>query len=269
MTPGLLAPALGLVVGLVLALTGAGGAILAVPLLVFGLGLPLAQAAPVSLITVALAAGLGAWLAWRRRMLRYRAAAAMAAAGLLMAPVGQWLAQRLPERPLLLVFAAVLALAAARTLQQARMQLRGEVAARQGSVPCRRNPATGRLHWTSPCALALAATGAVAGFLSGLLGVGGGFVLVPALLLLTDLSMEAVVATSMGVIALVSSGAAALAALHGQVAWWAALPFGAGAVVGQVLGRAWARHLAGPRLQQGFGGVSLLVAIGMAMRALA
>jgi uncharacterized membrane protein YfcA len=269
MAPALLAPALGLLVGGVLALTGAGGGILAVPLLVFGLGLPLAQAAPISLLTVALAAGLGAFLAWRRRVLRYRAAGVMALAGLLAAPVGQGLAQRLPERPLLLVFAAVLALAAARTLHQARLELRGSIAKRRTSAPCRRDPATGRLHWTSPCALALAATGAGAGFLSGLLGVGGGFVLVPALLLLSDLAMESVVATSMGVIALVSSGAAAWAALQGQVLWWAALPFGAGALTGLLLGRAGARHLAGPRLQQGFGGVSLLVAAGMALRALA
>ena len=260
-------PLLGVVVGLVLALTGAGGAILAVPLLLFGLHLTVAQAAPISLLAVALAAGVGAALALRARTLRYRAAGVMAAAGLLMAPLGQWLAHRLPERPLVLLFAAVLALAATRMLLQANRELRGEEPARPPSTPCRRDPATGRLRWTAPCAGVLVFTGALTGLLSGLLGVGGGFVLVPALLLLTDLTMQGVIATSMGVIALVSLGTAGFAAAQGHVAWSVAAPFAAGAVAGLLAGRAWAQHLRGPRLQQGFAVVSLLVAAGLVVRA--
>lgn len=264
----LLAPALGLGVGLVLALTGAGGAILAVPLLLFGLHLTVAQAAPISLLAVALAAGVGAALALRARTLRYRAAGVMAAAGLLMAPLGQWLAHRLPERPLILLFAAVLAIAAARMLLQANRELRGEEPARPPTTPCRRDPVSGRLRWTAPCAGLLVLTGGVTGLLSGLLGVGGGFVLVPALLLVTDLTMQGVIATSMGVIALVSLGTAGLAAAQGHVAWGVATPFAAGAVAGLLAGRAWAQHLRGPRLQQGFAVVSLLVAAGLVVRAL-
>lgn len=267
MLPTLVAAGLGIAVGLVLALTGAGGAILAVPLLLFGLHLPLAQASPISLLAVAISAGLGAFLAWRKRTLRYRAAGVMAAAGLVVAPFGQWLAHRVPERPLTVVFAVVLALAAARTLRQAAHELHGRQSARRLQALCRRNPDTGRLRWTSPCALALALTGASAGLLSGLLGVGGGFVLVPALMLLTDLPMQAIVATSMGVIALVSSGAAGLAALQGEVAWAVALPFAGGAVAGIVVGRMGAARLAGPRLQQGFALVSLLAAAGLVLRA--
>jgi uncharacterized membrane protein YfcA len=260
-------PLLGLLVGLVLALTGAGGAILAVPLLLFGLHLTVAQAAPISLLAVALAAGVGAVLALRARTLRYRAAGVMAAAGLAMAPVGLWLSHRLPERPLTVLFAAVLVAAATRTLLQANRELRGEDPARPAATPCRRDPATGRLHWTPRCAGVLVLTGAVTGLLSGLLGVGGGFVLVPALLLLTDLTMQGVIATSMGVIALVSMGAAAFAAVQGHVAWAVAAPFAGGAVAGLLAGRAWAQHLRGPRLQQGFALVSLLVAAGLVVRA--
>lgn len=263
----LVAPVLGLAVGLVLALTGAGGAILAVPLLLFVLHLPLAQAAPISLLAVAISAALGAFLAWRRRTLRYRAAAVMSVAGLLMAAPGQWLAQRVPERPLTVVFAVVLALAAARSLHQASIELKGTRSERPRQALCRRNPETGRLHWTSPCAIALAATGALTGLLSGMLGVGGGFVLVPALMLFTDLPMQMVVATSMGAIALVSTGAAALAAWHGQVLWAVGAPFAAGAIAGLVAGRLWAQRIAGPRLQQGFGVLSLLVAAGLVLRA--
>lgn len=261
------APILGLAVGLVLALTGAGGAILAVPLLLFGLHLTLAQAAPISLLTVALAAAVGAALALRARTLRYRAAGVMAAAGLAAVPLGQWLSHSLPERPLTVLFAAVLVAAATRTLLQANRELRGEEVARPEATPCRRDPATGRLRWTPRCAVVLMLTGAVTGLLSGLLGVGGGFVVVPALLLLTDITMQGVIATSMGVIALVSMGAAALAAAQGHVAWDIGAPFAGGAVAGLLAGRAWAQRLRGPRLQQGFAVVSLLVAAGLVVRA--
>jgi uncharacterized protein len=260
-------PFLGAIVGLVLALTGAGGAVLAVPLLLFGLHLTMAQAAPVSLVTVAMAAAVGAALALRARTLRYRAAGVMAATGVATAPFGQWLAARLPERPLVLIFAVVLVLAAARMLVQARRELQGAQVARDAKVPCQRDPATGRLRWTAPCAGLLVLTGAVAGLLSGLLGVGGGFVLVPVLLLVTDLPMQAVVATSLGVIALVSMGAAGWAAAQGRLLWEVALPFGAGAVAGLLGGRAWAQRLRGPRLQQGFAVISLAVAAGLVLRA--
>lgn len=262
-----LAPMLGLLVGLVLALTGAGGAILAVPLLLFGLHLRLVDAAPISLVSVALAAGVGALLAWRAHTLRYRAAGLMAAAGIAAAPLGQAWAHTVPERPLTLLFAAVLAIAAARTLQQAARELRGEQSTRSRRVPCRLSNASGRLEWTGPCAIGLVLTGAGTGLLSGLLGVGGGFVLVPALLVLTDLPMKAVVATSMAVIALVSAGAAAHAAWQGQLAWPVAVPFALGALAGLLAGRRWAERVRGPRLQQGFGVLSLLVAAGLVLRA--
>lgn len=261
------APLLGTVVGLVLALTGAGGAILAVPLLLFGLHLGMAQAAPIGLTAVALSAGVGAAMALRNRTLRYRAAAVMAAAGLVIAPLGQWLAHRIPDRPLTFIFAAVLALAAGRTLLQATRELRGVETHRGERAPCRLRADTGRLRWTAPCAVSLVGTGALAGLLSGLLGVGGGFVLVPALLAFTDLPMKAVVATSMGVIALVSAGAAASAALQGHLAWDIALPFAGGALAGLLLGQAWAKRLRGPRLQQGFAMLSLLVVASLVVRA--
>jgi len=266
MAAWLLAPLLGVAVGAVLALTGAGGAILAVPLLLFGLHLGVAQAAPISLLAVALSAAVGAFLAWRARTLRYRAAAVMAASGLAFAPVGQWLSHVLPARTLTLLFAAVLVLAAVRTLVQARRELSGKPAERSQAAPCRLDPATGRLRWTPHCAGVLVLAGAATGLLSGLLGVGGGFVLVPALMLFTDLAMPSVVATSMGVIALVSLGAASLAAAQGQVAWVVAAPFALGAVGGMVAMRAWAQRLRGPRLQQGFAVLSLAVAAGLVLR---
>ena len=101
---GLIACGLGGLVGLVLGLSGAGGGVIAVPLLVFGLNLPMQAAAPVGLIAVGLAAGIGAALGLREGIVRYRAAALIGLFGMLVAPLGVWLAQRLPNAPLLLGF---------------------------------------------------------------------------------------------------------------------------------------------------------------------
>jgi uncharacterized membrane protein YfcA len=260
------APVLGLFVGFVLALTGAGGAILAVPLLVFGLHLTMAQAAPVGLLAVAVAAALGAALGLRARVLRYRAAGVMAVAGLVASPAGLWLGQRLPNAPLTVLFAVVLGTVAWRTLRRANRELRGEPQSRPAQPPCRLDPIEGRLHWNGACARALLLAGAGAGFLSGLLGVGGGFVLVPTLLAFTDLPMKAVVATTMGVLALVSAGVVVNASMAGQVSWDIALPVAAGAVAGLLVGRLFANRLSGPRLQQGFALLSLAIAAAMLIR---
>lgn len=269
MNPALAAPALGALVGGVLALTGAGGAILAVPLLVFGLGLSMAQAGPIGLLAVALSAGIGAALGWRQGVLRYRAAMLMATAGAAASPAGLWLAQRIPNQPMTVLFALVLAGVALRTLQQAARQLRGAAEDSATSAPCLVDEADGRLRWNRPCALRLLAAGATAGFLSGLLGVGGGFVIVPALLAVSNLPMRAVTTTSLGVLALVSSAAVLQSALAGRLALDLALPFAAGALGGLLLARGAASRLAGPRLQQAFAAMSLLVAAGLLARALA
>jgi len=77
---------LGAIVGLILALTGAGGAILAVPLLVFGLHLRMAEAGPIALLAVGVSAAVGALIGLRAGIVRYRAAAMMAASGVLASP---------------------------------------------------------------------------------------------------------------------------------------------------------------------------------------
>lgn len=84
----LIGAGLGLVIGAILALTGAGGGILAVPLLVFGLGLSMVEAAPVGLLAVGLAASVGALLGLRQGIVRYRAAGFVAGIGILLTPWG-------------------------------------------------------------------------------------------------------------------------------------------------------------------------------------
>jgi len=261
--------ALGALVGLMLALTGAGGGILAVPLLVFSLHLGLAQAAPIGLLAVGLAAALSAVLGLRDGIVRYRAAALMGGLALLLAPLGVAAAQRLPNAPLTAAFGAVLALAAWRMWRRARRALGAgpQVRVERAARPCVLAARDGRLVWTRPCAQALAATGVAAGLLGGLLGVGGGFVIVPALTRFTELPARSVVATSLAVIALASIGAVGAAAWHGVIAWDIALPFALGSLVASLGARAIASRVAGPRLQQGFALVSAGVAALLLARA--
>ncbi|MBC7666199.1 MAG: sulfite exporter TauE/SafE family protein, partial [Caulobacter sp.] len=115
--------ALGALVGLLLALTGAGGGILAVPLLVFALHLGVAEAAPIGLLAVGLAAAMSATLGLRDGIVRYRAAMLMGGLAMVLAPLGVVAAQRVPNAPLTLAFAAVLALSAWRMWQRARHAL--------------------------------------------------------------------------------------------------------------------------------------------------
>ena len=88
---------LGVLVGAVLGLTGAGGGILAVPALVVGLGWSMQQAAPVALIAVAGGAGIGALDGFRQKLVRYRAAALMAVIGIPVTALGIRAAQAVSQ----------------------------------------------------------------------------------------------------------------------------------------------------------------------------
>jgi uncharacterized membrane protein YfcA len=258
---------LGVVVGLILGLTGAGGSIFAVPLLMAGLGWPLAEAAPIALLAVAAAAALGSYLAWRGSFVRYRAATLMSVVGVLTSPLGLHAANRLPAAALSLMFAAILAVAAIRLALQTWRK--ADDAPASSSRICKFDPVSGHLIWTWTSGAVIAAIGAVTGFLSGLLGVGGGFFIVPALRGVTELSMQSAVATSLMTIALTSLGTVASAALIGRdIPLIVALPFVAGSLLGMAGGRWLAPKIDGLRLQQGFALLMLIVAAGMAMHGL-
>ncbi len=260
--------ALGTLVGLLLALTGAGGGILAVPLLVFALHLGVAEAAPIGLLAVGLAAAMAAALGLRDGVVRYRAALLMGGLAMVLAPLGVAAAQRVPNTPLTIAFAAVLALSAWRMWQRAMQAIHACADAARAELPCVLDARDGRLVWTRPCAQALALTGVAAGLLGGLLGVGGGFVIVPALTRFTELSARSVVATSLAVIALASIGGVGAAAWHGAIAWDIALPFAIGSVAASLLARVIAARVAGPRLQQAFAVISACVAVLLLVRGL-
>lgn len=277
MTPLLLL--LGLAIGAVLGLTGAGGSIFAVPLLMWGLHWSLPQATPVALLAVSASALIGTLAAWDVSYIRYRAALLMAGCGWFTAPLGIQLAHSLPVSLLNLLFAVVLTIVALRMLRQAirkpeeanvvRATVAGDGEPAAGPC-CRLDPLTGRIQWTWRCAVTIASGGGATGFLAGLIGVGGGFVIVPLLRATTELSMHSAVATSLMVIALTSAGTVVSAILMQgiELPWGIALPFIAGTVAGMLGGRQLAPRIAGVRLQQLFALLMLIVAVGMAFHAL-
>lgn len=247
--PVLISVILGLFVGLVLAITGAGGAILSLPLLVFFLHIKMIDAAPISLMAITLSAGLAAILGLRSGIVRYKAATLLAAFGVLCAPLGVYVAHQLPEKVLAVLFSIVLLVVSIRSFQKFRTPtlLIGDDCDDPNGCPdndekvepaCAVNPATSKLFWTAPCTKRLILTGGFSGFISGLLGVGGGFIIVPTLHSISNLETKMIVATSLAVIALVSMASAFSYAGSGAILWGIALPFVGATVGGMVLGRA-------------------------------
>ena len=189
----------GVLVGVSLGLTGGGGSIFAVPLLLFVLKVPLREAVAVSLAVVGLTALYGA--IFQRRQVQWGAGGMLGVGGILGAPVGAIAGGALPELVTLLLFAALMLFIGVKMWRNSGVQ----------DVPltafsCRRDPdGVLRFHW--PCAGKLVAAGAATGILSGIFGVGGGFLVVPALLLVTAMPMDRALATSLVGIALISAAA--------------------------------------------------------------
>ena len=265
----LLSPSLGIFVGLLMGLTGAGGGILSVPLLVFALHLNVAEAAPISLLAITLAAGVGALLGLKNKILRYKAAGLMAIFGLALSPIGLWVSQHIQNAPLLLLFSLTLFYVSFRLYRQAYKEIHGiPDFAGMPPPPCLMDASRGKLAWNVPCARALMFTGGLAGFLSGLLGVGGGFVIVPALKRYTDLPVNSIVATSLGVLAIIAGGGTLFSAISGNLDLAIAAPFALGALFGLLTGRAFGKKLSGPRLQQIFALLTFSVAVSLVVKGL-
>ena len=261
--PPLAAVAAGVAVGLSLGLTGGGGAIFAVPLLVYWIGVDPPTAVAISLVTVAITAAVGAVERWRYGQVEIPTGLLFAAAGMLTAPLGSWLGSRIPEQPLLVAFAGLMLVVAARMWQKARNveERLPPAAVAAGSGPaCRRDP-EGRLRITSRCATVLALVGLAVGLLSGLFGVGGGFLIVPALVTFAAMGVPRAVGTSLLVMTLVG-----LSAVMAQVAAGREIPLGiaggfvAGSIPGLFAGSAIGRRLTGPLLARIFAIAIVVVA---------
>lgn len=130
-------------------------------LLIFGLHLSVAEAAPIALLAVCLAVAIGALLGLMQKKVRYRAAGFIAITGAVGAPVGIAFAQTIPNAPITLLFALVLMYVANDMFRQNRCNEASAeaVVSRSFTKTCLLDTLDGRLVWTWPCVRALAISG--------------------------------------------------------------------------------------------------------------
>lgn len=229
----------GLVIGLLLGLLGGGGSILAVPALVYGIGQPVKVAIPTSLLVVGISSLAGATTRLRARVIQWRLVLVFATTGAPAAFLGSYLNRQLPTRIVLVGFAALMLAAGWRML--ADTDTVGTACAVAG----------GRINWRR-CLPRAIASGFGVGLLTGLFGVGGGFLLIPALVLLLGLDMTSAVATSLVIVALNSASAFAAHLDGTHIDAVTATTFTTAAVLGAISASRFGKRLPTSKLQRWF-----------------
>ncbi|MFW5899132.1 MAG: sulfite exporter TauE/SafE family protein [Jiangellaceae bacterium] len=220
-------------IGVTLGLLGGGGTILTVPILVYIAGVPAKEAIAMSLFVVAVTAAFALLPHARADRVRWRTGAAFGLAGMAGAYAGGRVAEFIPGTLLLVGFGLMM-------LATAVAMLRG-----------RRTPAEGPRPAELPVVSVLV-HGLVVGLVTGLVGAGGGFLIVPALVLLGGMPMAAAVGTSLFVIAM-KSGAGLLGYLHSvNIDWALAGAVTAAAVGGSFLGALLVGKIGQDALRRGF-----------------
>ncbi len=228
-------------IGISLGLLGGGGSILAVPVLVYVAGIEAKTSVAMSLAIVGSTSLAASALHWRQGRLDWRTAALFGGAGTVGALLGAQLTPLVSSGMLLLLFALLMFVVAALML---RKQARADDAA----------PHVANLPRTL---LAGASVGVVTGFL----GVGGGFLIVPALVLFGGLSMHLAVGTSLLVIALNSAAGFIGHWQHGALPLNQTLAFTAAAIVGTFIGVWLSRRISAQRLRHSFAVFVMVVAV--------
>lgn len=231
----LAALALGLLIGVSLGALGGGGSILTVPVLVFLLGLTAQEATTGSLVIVGVTAATAAVSHDRAGNTRWGTGLLVGLVGVPASLLGTAANRAVNPEVLLLAFAALMVVAATGMLLRARTGTEPEPESEPEPQPAGGVAVATR---TSVPVVKVALAGLGIGFLTGFLGVGGGFVIVPALVVLLQLPMPVAVGTSLLVIAL-NSGVALLARAGGSAhfAWSVIVPFTLAAVAGSVAGK--------------------------------
>ena len=292
--------ALAVVVGTVMGLMGAGGSILTVPILVYVVGMDAVTATAYSLFVVGVTSVVGAASYWRRGSVHVRAAVAFSIPSLLVVfGTRLWLVPAIPQRLgtvagtevskdlfILVLFAVIMGLSALSMIVRPRYAVHvigAGGAGSDGAAPEAPRPTTaapvaaarggGRPASSQPPAKVsiplIALEGTVIGVLTGVVGAGGGFAIVPALAVFARLPMRVAVGTSLTIIA-----AKSLVGFLGDIAvessfdWGLLLAFTALAVAGILLGSRLGRLVPGARLRPAFGWFVLLAAAGILIREL-
>ena len=222
---------LALLIGLALGLLGSGGSIITLPVLVYVAGVPAQRAVGMSLVIVGGTSALGGALNWRRGSFDWRAAGFFAASGMAGAFVGARFTHLVSGAVLLLLFGVLMVVVGAQLLLGRE--------ARAGSHECR--------------PVRCLATGVAVGVLTGFLGVGGGFLIVPALVLAAGLEMKPGIGTSLAIIAVNCLGGLLGQLRYTSFDWLLTVGFLIAAMAGMLAGVVLTARLSGQALRRAFG----------------
>lgn len=267
---------LGFLIGVSLGALGGGGSILTVPVLVYGAGQDTLTATTTSLLIVAIVAVAGMLSHLRAGQVRVRAGIVFGAAGVGGSLLGTRLNQAVDPDLLLLAFAGLMVVVAWRMVRarpipgreqeppptENSVSAAGRTAHSEVAVAAsltRGSVATGVLK--------VASAGTAVGFVTGFFGVGGGFVVVPALVLSLDFEMPEAVGTSLLVIAINSLVALATRLGTTGIDWAVAGPFIAAGLLGVSAGRAIAGRFAPSTLMRMFAVLVAVIAVFVAVNA--
>lgn len=230
----------GVLIGLLLGLVGGGGSILTVPILVYVLGLGPHAATATSLVIVGLSALSGAIPHARAGRVQWRTAALFGLAGVLGAFAGAWANRRVSGPVILFLFGLLMLIVAARMAFGRKAKVKGAITPKPWAIP---------------------ASGLIIGIMTGFFGVGGGFLIVPALVLVLGLPMRVAVGTSLVIIALNSASGVIAQWSGGEFNWPVAVLMLIGGFVGGQIGALAAGRVDEDALAKGFGG--LVAAVGV------
>lgn len=270
----LIASPLGFLIGMSLGALGGGGSILAVPVLVYAAGQDPREATATSLILVGLASLVGMANHWRAGRVRVLTGVTFGLVGVGGSLAGSALNKNLDPDVLLLGFSVLVVIAAWRMVtscpsctklgeQRSLNESLSDVQAVKQAGP------TLQISNRVPLrVLQIVAAGSAVGFLTGLFGVGGGFVIVPAMTLVLSLPMPEAIGTSLLVIAINSVVAlSARLATSAAIDWQVTIPFALAAVAGVLSGSRVANRLDPELSLRWFSGLLVAVAIYTAVRA--
>ncbi|EEF63458.1 sulfite exporter TauE/SafE family protein [Pedosphaera parvula] len=237
---------LGVAIGLALGLLGGGGSIITVPVLVYAANVPAQSAVAMSLAIVGVTSIAGACMKWRQGLVHARASVLFSLTGIIGALAGGQLTPLVRPSVLLVIFAGLMLVIAGRMLW----------ARKQEDVPA----AAQCRPWR--CASA----GMGVGIMTGFLGVGGGFLIVPALMHFGRIPLKQAVGTSLVIIALNSLAGLVGHLGHGSVDWRLTGIFSLLALIGMFAGVQLSRKVSKEKLSRWFAWVVIAVAIFVLIR---
>lgn len=261
----LLVSPLGFLIGLSLGALGGGGSILAVPALVYAAGQSPKHATTTSLVLVALTALIGMVPHWRAGRIRLGAGAVFGLAGIGGSLLGSLWNRAANPDVLLLAFSGLMLVAAYGMWRRVTRPPLAETLRSLGAAAAPVvSPESARIAPMTIVRVVVAGT--IVGLLTGFFGVGGGFVIVPALVLALGFTMPEAIGTSLLVITINSAVALTTRLQAGAIEWGTVIPFTIASLIGVIVGSHLAETRDSSSLQRWFVGLLVVVAVYTAAR---